>query len=59
PPAAPPDVDCAGDHRIVMAAAMLATRSPCVLRGADAVAKSYPSFFDDYRRAGGRAEPVA
>ena len=38
-----------------MAAAMLATRVPCVLRGAGAVAKSYPSFFDDYRRAGGRA----
>ena len=54
PPAEPADVDGAGDHRIVMAAAMLATRVPCVLRGADAVAKSYPSFFDDYRRAGGR-----
>ena len=53
-PAEPPVVDGAGDHRIVMAAAMLATRAPCVLRGADAVAKSYPSFFEDYRRAGGR-----
>lgn len=52
-PAEPADVDGAGDHRIVMAAAMLATRAPCVLRGAEAVAKSYPSFFDDYRRAGG------
>lgn len=58
-PAEPPVVDGAGDHRIVMAAAMLATRAPCVLRGAEAVAKSYPSFFDDYRRAGGRAEPAA
>ncbi|MBQ9727908.1 MAG: 3-phosphoshikimate 1-carboxyvinyltransferase [Kiritimatiellae bacterium] len=54
-PAAIPVVDGAGDHRIVMAAAMLATRAPCLLRGAGAVAKSYPSFFDDYRRAGGRA----
>lgn len=54
-PAEPPVVDGAGDHRIVMAAAMLATRSPCRLRGAGAVAKSYPAFFDDYRRAGGRA----
>lgn len=57
-PAEPPVVDGAGDHRIVMAAAMLATRAPCVLRGARAVAKSYPSFFDDYRRAGGRAEEM-
>ena len=56
PPAAPPVVDGAGDHRIVMTAAMLATRSPCLLRGAGAVAKSWPSFFDDYRAAGGRAE---
>ena len=56
PPAAPPVVDGAGDHRIVMTAAMLATRTPCLLRGAGAVAKSYPSFFDDYRRAAGRAE---
>ena len=55
PPPAPPAVDGAGDHRIVMAAAMLATRVPCVLRGAGAVAKSYPSFFDDYRAVGGRA----
>ena len=54
-PAEPPVVDGAGDHRIVMAAAMLATRAPCVLRGAEAVAKSYPTFFDDYRAAGGRA----
>ena len=59
PPAEPPVVDGAGDHRIVMAAAMLATRAPCLLRGADAVAKSYPAFFDDYRRAGGRAGPPA
>ena len=49
-------MDGAGAHRIVMTAAMLATRTPCLLRGSDAVAKSYPSFFDDYRRAAGRAE---
>ena len=57
-PAGPAEADGAGDHRIVMAAAMLATRAPCVLRGAEAVAKSYPSFFEDYRRAGGRAAPA-
>ncbi len=58
-PAGPAEVDGAGDHRIVMAAAMLATRAPCVLRGAEAVAKSYPSFFDDYRAAGGRVAAPA
>ena len=52
--AARAEVDGAGDHRIVMAAAMLATRAPCRLRGAEAVAKSYPSFFRDYAAAGGR-----
>ena len=58
PPSEPPLVDGAGDHRIVMTAAMLATRIPCRLRGASAVAKSWPSFFDDYRRAGGRTNPA-
>ncbi len=51
--------DAAGDHRIAMAAAMLATRRHCELRGASSVAKSWPSFFDDYRRAGGRVEVLS
>lgn len=50
-----PVVDGAGDHRIVMAAAIAGTRIACTIRGAHAVAKSYPSFFDEYRRLGGRA----
>ena len=54
PPAGRAEVDGAGDHRIAMAAAMLATRTPCRLRGAEAVAKSWPSFFRDYAAAGGR-----
>lgn len=58
PDVPPPEVDGAGDHRIVMAAAMVATRIPCVVRGAGAVNKSYPSFFEDYRRAGGVAVPA-
>lgn len=49
-----PVVDGAGDHRIVMAAAMAATRAALVVRGAEAVNKSYPSFFEDYRVCGGR-----
>lgn len=48
-------VDGANDHRIVMAAAIAATRStaPVTILGAGAVNKSYPSFWDDYKRLGG------
>ena len=49
------DVDGAGDHRIVMAAAVLATRAsgPVRIRGAEAVEKSYPGFFEDFKALGG------
>lgn len=47
-------VDGAGDHRIVMAAAVAATRCDGVtITGAEAARKSYPAFFDDYRSLGG------
>lgn len=48
-------VDGANDHRIVMAAAIAATRSaaPVTILGAQAVNKSYPSFWDDYKQLGG------
>lgn len=44
------------DHRIVMAAAIAATmsKSEVEILGAEACAKSYPSFFDDYAILGGR-----
>jgi len=44
-----------GDHRIVMAMAIAATvcSGPVVIHGADAIEKSYPGFFDDYRMLGG------
>ena len=40
-----------------MAAAMLATRAEgeTTIVGGDAVAKSYPTFFEDFRNAGGIA----
>ena len=49
-------VDGANDHRIVMAAAIAATacRSPVTILGAQAVSKSYPSFWDEYQRLGGK-----
>lgn len=48
-------VDGANDHRIVMAAAVAAARcqGPVVIRGAEAVKKSYPNFWRDYENLGG------
>jgi len=48
-------VDGANDHRIVMAAAIAATACPhpVTILGAEAVNKSYPGFWDDYKRLGG------
>lgn len=48
-------VDGANDHRIVMAAAIAATASgaPVLIHGAEAVRKSYPSFWEEYKRLGG------
>ena len=48
-------VDGANDHRIVMAAAIAATRcqGPVTIRGAEAVKKSYPGFWRDYESLGG------
>jgi len=49
-----------GDHRIAMAAAMAATvcSGDTVLEGAGSVSKSYPSFYDDYKRLGGSCNVV-
>ena len=44
-----------GDHRIVMAAAVAALRctGDVTITGAEAVRKSYPSFFEEYTALGG------
>ena len=49
-------VDGRGDHRIVMAAAIAATvaEGPVRITDAEAVAKSYPDFFRDFGKLGGR-----
>jgi 3-phosphoshikimate 1-carboxyvinyltransferase len=53
-------VDGSGDHRIVMAAAIAAARggSPAEIMGAEAVRKSYPEFFEDFNRLGGKASVI-
>lgn len=50
--------DSCGDHRIAMAAAVAAClcTGPVELTGAEAVEKSYPDFWRDYRSLGGIAE---
>lgn len=47
--------DGCGDHRIVMATAIAATRSskPVEILGCEAVSKSYPRFWDDFQALGG------
>ena len=51
-------VDSHNDHRIAMMAAIAATRCerPVTVTGAECVAKSYPNFWEDYERLGGRIE---
>lgn len=53
-------VDAANDHRIVMAAAVLAaaTEGGVTIRGAEAVNKSYPTFFEDLQKLGGETNVV-
>jgi 3-phosphoshikimate 1-carboxyvinyltransferase len=51
-PPAGGDADAAGDHRLAMAFAIAGTRArgPVRITGADAVAVSYPGFFDELER---------
>lgn len=48
-------VNAANDHRIVMAAAIASAvcTGPVVIRGAEAVDKSYPTFWEDFRAVKG------
>ena len=51
-------VDACNDHRIAMAAAIAATVAdgPVTILGAECVAKSYPTFWEEYRQLGGKYE---
>lgn len=51
-------VDAQRDHRIAMSAAIAATvcTEPVTILGAECVSKSYPAFFEEYRRLGGNYE---
>ena len=54
------EVDSFNDHRIVMAAATAACvcKEPIMIRGAQAVNKSYPTFFKDYTELGGKSDVI-
>ncbi len=51
------ETDSFNDHRIAMAAAVasLKCKSDVVIRNAEAVNKSYPAFFEDFNKLGGKA----
>ena len=51
-------VDAANDHRIAMSAAIAATvcTAPVTILGAECVKKSYPNFWEEYSRLGGKYE---
>lgn len=53
-------VNSCNDHRIAMAAAIAATRckDTVTICGAEAVNKSYPGFFQDYNKLGGKANVI-
>ena len=51
-------IDASNDHRIAMSGAIAATVAdgPVTILNADSVNKSYPKFWDEYRRLGGNYE---
>lgn len=51
-------VDTYSDHRIAMSAAIAATIAdgPVIIRNAQCVEKSYPAFWDEFRKLGGHYE---
>ena len=49
-------LDGHNDHRIVMAMSVILSKTGGSLKGADAVRKSYPHFFEDIKRLGAKVE---
>lgn len=49
-------LDSHGDHRIAMALSIAAcyADSPSTINGAESVSKSYPGFYNDFRKLGGK-----
>ncbi|MBQ8994699.1 MAG: 3-phosphoshikimate 1-carboxyvinyltransferase [Oscillospiraceae bacterium] len=53
-------VDSQNDHRIVMAATIASclSSSPILIQGAEAIQKSFPTFFDDLAALGGKFDVI-
>lgn len=54
------EVDAANDHRIAMCASVASQcgSAPVIIRGAECVNKSYPTFFEDFRKLGGNCSAI-
>lgn len=54
------EVGSYGDHRIAMTMAVASCfcRQPVTIQGAECVSKSYPGFFEDFKRLGGRMDVI-
>lgn len=52
------EIDAAGDHRLIMAFAILSgkIKEPFAIRSAEGMSKSYPDFFKTFLSLGGRVE---
>ena len=57
---APAELDSHNDHRVVMALSIAALRAdgPVTISDAESIRKSYPAFFEDYNRLGGKADVI-
>ncbi len=53
-------VDSHNDHRIVMAAATAGVfcKNDVIIKNAEAIDKSYPTFFEEYKRLGGKVNVI-
>ena len=54
------EVDGANDHRIAMSAAIASqcATGDIIIRGAECVNKSYPTFFEDFKKLGGKFDVI-
>ena len=50
------ELDSHNDHRIVMALSVILSKTGGTINGAEAVRKSYPSFFEDIKKLGAEVE---
>ena len=55
------EVNAANDHRIAMCACIASQRASgdVIIRGAECVNKSYPTFFEDFERLGGKYSVIS